>query len=136
MKRKIELLPHWCQTAGFVTVGISVLAGIILGAAGLTYPWIMAAGRLVIATSLAIAALSKETQEDEMIRDIRLKSVAAAGLIFLLEYIVYALMEAIAPGSDLFGGYFTTRAKADILDITLIYLLIFKVQVISGRKEL
>lgn len=135
MKTRVQLLPHWCQKAGLVLAGVSVAALLILGAAGVTYPAIGTIGRLVIAAGLAMAALSKETVEDEMIRDIRLKSIAAAGVIFLVEYILFALSEVIAPGSDWFGGYFTTRAKADILDITLIYLILFKAQVISGRRE-
>ena len=135
MKTTAQLLPHWCQTTGFVLAGVCIAALLILGATGVTYPAIGTIGRLAIAVGLAMAALSKETVEDEMIRDIRLKSIAAAGIVFLVEYIFFALSEVIAPGSDWFGGYFTTRAKADILDITLIYLILFKAQIISGRKE-
>lgn len=133
---KAQLLPHKCQTAGLIAAGAVIIALIAFGAAGITSPVIKAVGRALLAVALAVAALSKEKHEDEMIRDIRLRSIASTGLIFLLEFIIFAIGEAIAPGSEWFGGYFEHRATADILDMTMIYIILFKAQIISGRNNL
>lgn len=133
---KAQLLPHKYQTAGLVAAGSVIIAMIALGAAGINAPVIKAAGRVLLAVALAVAVLSKEKHEDEMITDIRLRSIAVTGLIFLLEFIIFAIGEAIAPGSEWFGGYFEHRATADILDMTMIYIILFKAQIISGRSNL
>lgn len=156
MKQTGLMLPHKCQTLGLVIITIPIiLLGIIL----LSHPfctetqlnhfgkylsWILAVVLyLCIPIGGAILCLSREKEEDEMIKSIRLKAI---GIVAIAELLICVVLFCFWGLNSAFRFYTPEFGSTDDIFIRYlghfifclqfpVYFLLFKIMLFINRKR-
>lgn len=156
MKRAGLMLPHKCQTVGwtiiaipFILLGILLLSQLLCAESQFThlierYCWILISSLyLCIPIGGAILCFSKEKEEDEMIRSIRLKTI---GIMAIAELLICVVLFCYWGLNTTFGFYNPATGSTDYIFFRYlghfifclqfpVYFLLFKFILYINRKR-
>ncbi len=148
MKSKNYLLPHYCQWIGLamavIFLAYSLLGKYVLNGLDWFGPENKTINDLIRQTLFYVGVLfiafSKEKDEDEMIWEIRVNSIALTGYIALIAYVLTVLIGQIcfAPFEDEVDWVIYCSVTGLFFHIFVwlfIYLAIFKVRLWKKRYE-
>lgn len=141
--KKIDLLPHGCQKAGWILAVMAPLFFIVTCVAyNHGYLRFMpssvntSVAYILLFTGMFLIAFSREKTEDEMIRGIRAKSVAIAAAIqfvlFIVSSLVYALDHTLHFVSSRLP-YLMYTALSNVLFLFLLYVAVFRIKLLINR---
>ncbi len=156
MKKKVFLMPHQVQIAGWVLAGVSLL--VFVGSCIFTPAYQAKADPVtwfsLMFVGLFLVGLSKEKVEDEFTVFMRTRSALTAIALMFAIRIVIALTLALAltgtwvtsaASHERFIAWYDTESHARMLkvfkEITgyggafMLYLIIYKIRLIRYRKE-
>ncbi len=147
MKSKLQLLPHWCQIAGYTYLAVFLIMGALMLTLSLlvqdeiitmesmafrlvqkiTYPllsnWeIMGAVNFIM---LCLAAFSREKVEDEMMQAFRLRSIAIIAMIPILTHIAAYIAPKGSAAEDIAMAIINDWMD-DFGILMIMYLILFK----------
>ena len=156
MKRNGLLLPHKCQTVGwmiiaipFILFGVLLLSHLFCSESQFSrfvecHSWILAVILyLCVPIGGAILCLSKEKEEDEMIKSIRLKAI---GIMAIVELLICVFLFCFWGLNTAFGFYTPSDGTTDYIFLRYlghfifcfqfpVYFLLFKFLLYLNRKR-
>ena len=130
----MKLLPRPFNVAAICWIAVWIVCRITIPfiiKSPVSWPnWIL----IINAVALGVACFSSEKTEDEMIRSLRLESVAIVAGLFLLLYIILIIL-GLAGISGKLSDYINTLVYEDPSIWILLYLIVFKTRnVLISRR--
>ncbi len=152
MNKKNFLMPHLCQKIGWVLLILTPVCLVMMALSFNTfhlfeqrYSYMYVNGvELLLFLSMLFIALSKEREEDEMIRELRLSSVAITAYIQFSIYILFSLFQtvgAVCFSNDYVALYNTfpwfvyVKSFCGFGISFFVYIVIFKIRLLVRRRE-
>lgn len=152
MNRKNLLMPHVCQKIGWVLLILTPVYLVLMALAFNTFHLIeqrysylcMKGVELLLFLSMFFIALSKEREEDEMIRELRLSSVAIIAYIQFSIYILFSLCQTIGAACfsndyvafyNTFPWFMYVKSFCGFGISFFGYIFIFKIRLLARRRE-
>ena len=150
MKTKHYLLPHRWQTAGWILLAVVfVVVNLLFGfdvwsvMDEAAFKLLIAAVYVIIGVSLLMIAFSEERQEDEFIRSLRGRSLAAAACVAFVLSVIWFCVSGInlmyfpmheADDTKRWVFYMVDNYLS-VLPMFFLYIVIFKVSLWINRRR-
>ena len=140
MKTKHYLLSYKWQTAGWILLAVALMVTCLIVGVGLYMTMseavtklFVAAVYVVTAVSLLLIAFSEERQEDEFIKSLRGRSLAAAACVAFVLSIIWFCVSNVGQmyfpsqiGDDLWWKFSMVDNYLSIIPMFFLYIVIFK----------
>ena len=138
MKTKHYLLSYKWQTAGWILLAVALMLTCLIVGVGLYMTMSEAVTKLFVAavyvvTAVSLIAFSEERQEDEFIKSLRGRSLAAAACVaFVLSIIWFCVSNVgrmylpLQMGDDLWWKFSLVDNYLSIIPMFFLYIVIFK----------
>ena len=132
MKTKHYLLSYKWQAAGWILLAVALILTCLIVGVGLTKLFV-AAVYVVTAVSLLLIAFSEERQEDEFIKSLRGRSLAAAACVAFVLSIIWFCVSNVGQmylpsqiGDDLWWKFSMVDNYLSVIPMFFLYIVIFK----------